>query len=158
MRRGTARGWTALVGALFLSAVGVGGVAADSVYHTEQLALESIGGASGSGMVVNIHPNGPMMFASERYALRGAEPNATYTVWLVVDATNLDCAFADLTIQMKAELQTNVVGNGTSPADFAFHPGDIPPCLRNASFPIHWDVTLDGTLTHRSESTIVTLD
>ena len=132
--------------------------AADSVYHSDRLALEPVGGAAGSGFVVNIHPNGPTVFASERYALRGAEPNATYTVWLVIDASDLDCDFAGLTIQMKAELQTNAAGNGTSPADFYFTPGGVPPCLRNASFPIHWEVTLGGELTHQTDSTIVTLD
>lgn len=144
--------------ALFCLALNPGFAAADSVYHTDRLALEPVGGAEGSGFVVNIHPNGPTVFASERYALRGAEPNATYTVWLVVDASELDCDFAGLTIPTKAELQTNAAGNGTSPADFYFTPGGVPSCLRNASFPIHWEVTLDGQVTHQTDWTIVTLD
>ena len=59
---------------------------------------------------------------------------------------------------MKAELQTNAAGNGTSPADFYFAPGGIPPCLRDTSFPIHWEVTLEGVLTHETDLTTVTLD
>ena len=148
----------ALVASVALSALSVGAVTADAVYHTERLALEPVGGAAGSGMVVNIHPNGPEVFAAERYALRGAEPNASYTVSLIVDASDLDCDFESLTIVMKADLRTNAAGNGTSPADFFFTPGGVPPCLRNATFPIHWEVTLGGVLTHMTDSTIVTLD
>ena len=149
----------AISAALLCLALSPGLTLADSVYHTERLALEPVGGAQGTGMVVNIHPNGPMVFASERYALRDAEPNASYTVWLVIDATDLTgCDFPGLTIEMKADLQTNAAGNGTSPADFYFQPGGIPPCLRDMSFPIHWEVTLDGVLTHATDSTIVTLD
>jgi hypothetical protein len=145
--------------ALLCLAFSPGLATADSVYHSERLALEPVGGAQGDGMVVNIHPNGPVVFASERYALRDAEPNASYTVWLVIDASELTgCDFGGLTIPMKADLQTNAAGNGTSPADFYFEPGGIPPCLRDMSFPIHWDVTLGGVLTHQTDTTIVTLD
>jgi hypothetical protein len=148
----------ALIGALMLVGLSAGTVAADAVYHTERLALNPVGGAAGTGLVVNIHPNGPIVFASERYGLRGAEPNASYTVWLVIDAQALACDFDSLTIPMKADLRTNGAGNGTSPADFFFRPEGIPPCLRDASFPIHWQVTLDGTITHRTDVTTVTLD
>jgi hypothetical protein len=145
--------------ALLCLALSPGLAAADSVYHTERLALEPVGGARGTGMVVNIHPNGPVVFASERYALRDAEPNASFTVWLLIDASEVAaCDFPGLIIPMKADLRTNERGNGTSPAAFYFSPGGIPPCLRNRSFPIHWEVTLAGVLTHQTDSTIVTLD
>ena len=148
---------TALFALLALSATSV---AADAVYHTDQIAIQSAGGASGSGKVINIHPNGPTVFASERYMLRGAEPNATYQVWLVVDAAELDCAFSELPlpILMAAAVTTNAVGNATTPADFYFTPEAVPPCLRNQSFPIHWEVTLDGQLTHQTDLITVTLD
>jgi hypothetical protein len=146
---------TALFALLALSATPV---AADAVYHTDQIAMHSVGDASGSGKVINIHPNGPTVFASERYMLRGAEPNATYQVWLVVDAAELDCAFTELPILMAASVTTNAIGNATTPADFYFTPEAVPPCLRDQSFPIHWEVTLDGQLTHRTELITVTLD
>ena len=151
-------GARALVGAFTLTLASVGAVAADAVYHTEQLALEPVAGAAGSGMVVNIHPNGPKVFAAERYGLRGATANATYTVWLVIDASSLACDFDGLVIPMAAALTTNAAGNGTTPADFFFAPEGIPPCLRTASFRIHWEATLAGTLTHSTDSTTVTLD
>src|SRR5215212_9335018 len=116
--------WLALVAAGLASMVFAAPVAADAVYHTERLELQPVSGASGTGMVVNIHPNGPRNFAQERYALRNAEPFATYTVVLVIDASALDCDFDSLTITMKAALVTNAAGNATSPADFVFRPED----------------------------------
>lgn len=148
----------ALIGALLLVGLSAGTVAADAVYHTERLELHPVAGAAGSGLVVNIHPNGPIVFASERYGLRGAESNESYTVWLIIDASALDCDFNGLAIPMKADLRTNAAGNATSPADFFFRPEGIPPCLRDASFPIHWQVTLDGVVTHTTDLTTVTLD
>jgi hypothetical protein len=151
-------GARALLGAVALMIASVGTVAADAVYHTERLALEPVAGAAGSGMVVNIHPNGPEVFAAERYGLRNAEPNATYTIWLLIDASQLECDFEGLAIPMAAELDTNNAGNGTSPADFFFAPEGIPPCLRDSTFAIHWEATLGGVLTHSTDSTMVTLD
>lgn len=134
-----------------------GTASADRVYHTQRLALEAVGGAAGSGFVVNIHPNGPLNFAQERYGLRGAEPGASYQVFLVVDASAIpNCG--SLRISMAADLQTNAAGNGTTPADFVFRPGGVPPCLRNTSFPIHWEVELGGTVTHQTDVIVVTLD
>jgi hypothetical protein len=143
----------------FLAALALAGpVSADSVYHSERLALEPLAGALGKGMVVNIHPNGPKVFAAERYGLRDAEANSSYTIWLIIDATRLGCDFPGLQIPMATALETNATGNGTTPADFFFPPEGIPPCLRHASFPIHWEATLRGTLTHITDSTTVTLD
>ena len=143
---------------VLVTLLNAGAVSADSVYHSERLALTAVDGAAGTGMVVNVHPNGPRNFAQERYSLSGADAHSTYSVWLVIDASALACDFESLTIAMKAELRTNAAGNGTSPADFVFRPEGIPPCLRNASFPIHWDVTQDNELTHQTESITVTLD
>jgi hypothetical protein len=150
----------ALVAGALMSAVSVGTAAADSVYHSERLELRPVGGASGSGMVVNIHPNGPRIYAQERYSLTGAAPDTSYTVWLVLDASALACDFEDLSVLMKADLRTNVAGNATSPADFAFHPEDIPACLRGNSAPGHWEVTTvcGCTLAYLTDWTIVTLD
>src|SRR3954465_9871688 len=100
-----------LVAAVLGAMASAGPVAADAVYHTERLELQPVGGATGTGMVVNIHPNGPRNFAQERYALRNAEAFAAYTVLLVIDASALDCDFESLTITMKAALVTNAAGN-----------------------------------------------
>ena len=157
-RYGARLGARAALAALALTMASVGTATADAIYHTERLALEPVAGAAGSGFIVNIHPNGPEVFAAERYGLRGADKNATYTIWLIVDASQLACDFEGLAIPMAAELSTNAAGNGTTPADFFFTPEGIPTCLRGESFPIHWEATLAGSLTHRTDSTTVTLD
>ena len=50
--------------------------AADAVYHSEHMRLSPVGGAPlKSGFVQNIHPNGPNVYARERYVLNGALAN-----------------------------------------------------------------------------------
>jgi len=56
-------------------------VRADQVYHTERLLLEPIDGAAGTGMVVNVHPNGPERYAIERELGAGGMA----TVYLAAD-------------------------------------------------------------------------
>lgn len=131
-----------------------GPVAADSVYHSERLALVAETGAAGSGFVVNIHPNGPQVFALERYALRGAEPNTTYEVKLVIDGSTVLCGFP-IEIPM-ASGTTGVAGNLTMQG-MVLRPGGIPPCLRGQTFSIHWEVWSGGVKTHTA-STVVELD
>ena len=161
MNRITIRGWgLALIGAALMSSIGVGTVAADSVYHSERVELRPVGAATGSGMVVNIHPNGPQIYAQERYGLRGAAPDTSYTVWLIVDVSAATCEFEDLTIEMTSDLRTNAAGNATSPADFVFRPTDIPECLHGISAPIRWEVTTacGCILSYVTDWIIVTLD
>lgn len=62
---------------------------ADQLFHTERLPLRltEAGAAAGhpelrSGHVVDIHPNGPVNGALERYMINGAKPNHDYTVFL----------------------------------------------------------------------------
>lgn len=131
-----------------------GPVAADSVYHSERLALVAETGAAGSGFVVNIHPNGPQVFALERYALRDAQPNATYEVTLVIDDAAALCGFA-IEIPM-ASGTTNAAGNLTLQG-MVLRPGGIPTCLRGETFSIHWEVWSGGVKTHTA-STVVELD
>ena len=60
---------------------------ADQSYHTERLSLtltpagEAAGHTLRNGMVVNIHPNGPVNGAIENYVLNGAKPNTEYQVY-----------------------------------------------------------------------------
>jgi hypothetical protein len=64
-----------LIPAAVVLALGlVGSAAADSAYHTERLALRGVGGAPGGGMVVNVHANGPNVYAHEIYTLSHAVP------------------------------------------------------------------------------------
>ena len=141
--------------ALGLLVAGTAPVRADAVYHSERLTLNAVGGASGSGMVVNVHPNGPNRYAIENYQLRHADPGATYQVWLNLYIGAADCSGAPAASLATAQIQTNGAGNGTG--QLVLSPEDVAG-LRGMSFPINWTVTHAGTKTHETRCTIVTLD
>jgi hypothetical protein len=74
---------------------------ADQSNHTTQLplALTPAGEAAGypalrAGQVVNIHANGPVVFAIENYLLNGAKPMTAYAVVLDFYAGSCGGAFA----------------------------------------------------------------
>lgn len=143
-----------LLGSTLILAVAAGPVAADAAYRTERLELVPESGAQGAGFVVNIHPNGPRVFALERYALRGALARTTYNVTLVIDGAQALCGFP-IQIPM-ASGTTNAAGNLTIQG-MVLHPAGIPDCLRHQTFAIHWEVRSGGVLTHTA-ATIVALD
>jgi hypothetical protein len=132
-----------------------GPVSADSLYHTERLALQPVAGSSGGGMVVNIHPNGPNVFAHELYSLKGAQPEQSYQVHLLIYAENLTCAGTPIDLST-AVVETNTSGNGT--AAFVLRPTDVPGFLRESQFSINWIAEQSGTTRYATDCTIVRLD
>jgi hypothetical protein len=134
-----------------LAATFVGTATADRVYHTEHLALSGVGGAPGGGMVVNIHPNGPNVYAHEIYTLSQAVPGS-YQVLLNVFPTSLNCTGSSTAIPT-ATITTNAGGNGR--ADVKFTPEDVG-ALRGMTFSISW--TVAGPATYVTACTVVTLD
>jgi hypothetical protein len=141
----------ALCAAVLGAAALAGTAAADAAYHTERLELSGLGGAPGGGMVVNVHPNGPEVYAHEIYTLRHAVPG-TYQVILNVFPTSLDCTGMALALPT-ATLETNALGNGR--ADVKFIPEDVTG-LRGMTFSISWTVT--GPATYVTACTVVVLD
>jgi hypothetical protein len=141
----------ALCAAILGAAALAGTAAADAAYHTERLELSGLGGAPGGGMVVNVHPNGPEVYAHEIYTLRHAVPG-TYQVILNVFPTSLDCTGTALALPT-ATLETNALGNGR--ADVKFIPEDVTG-LRGMTFSISWTVT--GPATYVTGCTVVVLD
>jgi hypothetical protein len=141
-----------LIPAAVVLALGlVGSAAADSAYHTERLALRGVGGAPGGGMVVNVHANGPNVYAHEIYTLSHAVPG-TYQVVLNIYPGSLDCSGTPTTLPT-AEITTNAVGNGR--ADVKFTPEMVGE-LRGSTLSISWTVT--GPATYVTRCTVVTLD
>jgi hypothetical protein len=134
-----------------LAAAFAGTAAADRVYHTERLELSGVGGAPGGGMVVNIHPNGPNVYAHEIYTLRHAVPG-TYQVFLNLFPTSLNCTGSSAALPT-ATITTNAIGNGW--ADVKFTPEDVGS-LRGMTFSISWSVV--GPATYVTACTVVTLD
>ena len=141
-----------LISAAAVLAVGfAGSAAADPAYHTERLALRGVGGAPGGGMVVNIHANGPNVYAHEIYTLRHAVPG-DYQVVLNIYPGRLDCSGTPIMLPT-AEITTNAVGNGR--ADVKFTPEMVGE-LRGSTLSISWTVT--GPATYVTRCTVVTLD
>jgi len=134
-----------------LTAAFAGTAAGDRVYQTERLELIGVGGAPGGGMVVNIHPNGPSVYAHEIYTLQRAVPG-TYQVFLNLFLTSLNCTSLSVALPT-ATLTTNAIGNGS--ADAKFTPEDAAG-LRGMTFSISW--TVAGPATYVTACTIVTLD
>ena len=115
---------------------------ADKLYHTDQIALVPVDDAPlKAGHVINIHPNGPQIFARERYFLSGATPSTTYQVNLLVYPFEPECDGQAVVIPT-AELKTNGVGNGTAQA--VLRPADIGEALHNNTHGVSWEITLAG--------------
>jgi hypothetical protein len=131
-------------------------VSADSVYHTERINLEPVGGAPlRSGAVINIHANGPTIYAHELYELNGASSNTTYQVVLMLFAGNTSCSgTADLVIT-SAILSTNISGNGQ--AEHVFTPQDAAG-LSGLTVSAQWQLWNGATLDYQTGCSVVTLD
>ena len=138
--------------AALVGAAAVAGTAlADRAYHSERVELRGLAGAPGGGAVVNIHVNGPQVYAREVYTMRHAVPG-DYVVLLNVFPTTVDCSGGGFTVPT-ALLTTNGAGNGQ--AAFTFTP-ELVEGFRGLTFGISWTVT--GPATYVTDCTLVTLD
>jgi hypothetical protein len=141
-----------LFSAAVAAAVFAGVAAADAVYHTSRIPLQPVTAATpGEGMVVNIHTNGPVIYAHEIYTLQGAVPGS-YEVVLHIDATSLDCSSPTLVLPT-ATMQTNAAGNARADATFTPEQADG---LRGHTVSAFW--TISGPATYRSSCNLITLD
>jgi hypothetical protein len=146
--------FVAAAGALLLPAY----ASADRVYHSEHLPLVAVGSAPlEEGFVENVHPNGTQIFAHEIYSLKGALPNTTYQVFLLVHLGDPGCDNSTATNFGSTDLTTNATGNGT--ADRFIPTETVPLAIRDQTHGVRWEVRLpDGTLVYQSACTNVTLD
>ena len=141
----------AAVGAILLPA----SAAADRVYHSEHLPLLATDGTQ-HGFVQNIHPNGPQVFAHEIYSLKGALPNTTFQVFLLVHLGDPGCDSSVATDFGPTALTTNAAGNGT--ADRFIFTSSVPLAIRNQMHGVRWEVRTGGTVVYQAACTNVTLD
>lgn len=150
----------ALVGVLILAGAYVSAVFADQVYHTERLefALTAAGVTDSHpelrhGDVVNIHPNGPVNGALERYMINRAKPDTSYDV--VVDVLSGGCDGGPLFTLTTTTLQTNGAGNAHGQGFFAAE--DLAP-LSGATLGVQWTLRADGVDAYQTPCTIVNID
>jgi hypothetical protein len=133
------------------AAIFAAGATADAVYHTATIPLQPVAGAPGGGVVINIHANGPIVYAHELYLLKGARPGS-YQVTLHIDPAHLDCSAPALNLPT-ATVVTNSVGNGE--ADATFTP-DQADGLRGHTVSAFWTAT--GPASYKTGCNVITLD
>ena len=131
--------------------VATGGVAAaDSAYHSERLSFAGGSDPAFHGQVVNIHANGPVNGALERYQVVRAAPSTDYEVWIqFCDGVG----FADFT--QTAVLATDARGTGHASA--AFSAADLEP-FSGATVVIRWVLRVDATDVYATSCTTVAID
>lgn len=131
-------------------------VSADAVYHTYTESLAPVADHPGRASVVNIHPNGPVVFAMEKYQIARAEPEATYHVVIYLHPFSPDCSqpavdFGFLGGIPSADVVTNPAGNGHG-ASVKFSPAEIAAFgLNDAEHGVRW-VIYDADLEPAFES------
>jgi hypothetical protein len=139
-----------------ISAASANQALADRVYHSSHIALHTVAGAPlKSGFVENIHPNGPQVFARERYVLIGATANTSFTVTLQVHFGSPVCAGDSVTIP-SATFETNAVGNGS--AQLLIPPEGIPPTAHGTTAGVLWEFSSGGQVVYETDCETVNLD
>jgi hypothetical protein len=149
-----------LVGALILLVVALAttpGASADQVFHSERIVLTTVAGAPlRSGFVVDIRPNGPIVYELERYVLIGAAPDTRYDVQFEVFINNPSCAGSPDFGFLDTTLQTDRFGN--TEALVTIPPSAIPPGARGTTFGGVWQVLTGGMVAYQTACVPTTLD
>jgi hypothetical protein len=144
------------VAAAFMVAVSAAPAAADAVYHSEHIALASVGDAPlRVGFVQNIHANGPVVFANERYVLVGASPGTIYDVALRLWVGDPTCTGDPMAVLPTASFTTNVAGNGVGRVAL---PPSAADGLHGATLGIVWVLSTGGVPAYASSCVDVVLD
>jgi hypothetical protein len=109
---------------------------ADQAFHTQRIPLSAVADAPlKSGAVIDIHTQGPTIYAQERYVLVGAEAGTTYQVTLLV-YSDPGCTALLFPIPT-ATMTTNAAGNAT------FSPQDVQGLARTTYY-IDWQISVQG--------------
>jgi hypothetical protein len=113
---------------------------ADQAFHTQRFPLFAVADAPlKSGAVIDVHTEGPKIYAQERYVLVGAEPGMTYQVTLLVYS---DPGCAGLLFPVPtATMTTNAAGTAHGKA--TFYPQDVEGLPRTTYY-LDWQVSVQG--------------
>jgi hypothetical protein len=131
---------------------------ADQQYPSQHYDLTPISGAPlQNGFVENIHADGPIVFAHERYVLNGASPDSLYQVVLSIWTSNLTCSGSPTFQLHPAELQTNATGNAE--AGHTFSPQDVEQAgLLGHTVSATWQLWTSGSPSYETGCAVVPLD
>lgn len=141
---------------MLLAALGPATAMADQIYPSEHIPLMPVGDEPlRSGFVENIHANGPVVFAMERYVLNGASPSTTYDVELDIWIEDTTCATDPDLVLPSVSISTNAAGNAVG--RIRFSPSDAEG-LRDTTLGIVWAVSAAGSVAYATGCEDVTLD
>ena len=113
---------------------------ADQAFHTQRIPLSPVADAPlRSGAVIDVHAQGPTVYAQERYLLVGAQAQTTYQVTLLVYG-DPGCT-ALLFPVPTATMTTNAAGNAHGKATFS--PQDVQGLPRTTYYLV-WQVSVQG--------------
>lgn len=139
---------------LFGAILPVSAANADQTFHSERIPLMPVGSAPlQTGFVVDIHANGPQIYALERYVLVGSVPNSTFSVSTSAWFTP-GCTGAPFIVLPDATFMTNTAGNGEGSS--VIRPAVVQG-LHGTTLYLIWTVT-NGSATYRTECITVPLD
>ena len=128
---------------------------ADQVFHTTQYPLSSVADGSVHGWVIDIHAQGPRIYAQERYLLRDVSPGQTYVMNLYAYA-DADCSDLVVSVPGTATLTANVSGNAH--AGTTFDPAAVEG-LPRTTYHLRWQVTDNtGAVVYETACVPVALD
>lgn len=129
---------TAAVAAVLTGVLALGSplAQADQAFHTARLPLVPVNGSGVTGTVIDVHAQGPRIYAQERYQLRSATPGTTYTVSLYAS-----CATQPVLFGVTETLTANRAGNAVGKHTFA------PAGLPAGTYYLQWVVSDVGTNT-----------
>lgn len=132
--------------------------AADQTFHTSRYELIPVAGAPlRSGSVIDIHAEGPRIYAQERYHLSGALPSTVYQVVLRIHLA-ADCGAASFIAALPtATMSTNGAGNARG--SVTFRPADAAAlAAAQDEYGLVWQVTADDQVVYTTRCQTVALD
>jgi len=128
---------------------------ADQAFHTLRLPLTAVADAPlASGAVIDVHAQGPTIYAQERYLLVGARAGTSYQVTLYV---NSEPGCTSLLFPVPtATMTTNAAGNAEGKSTL---PPEGVAGLPRTTYYLKWQVsTLGGPVAYTTECVPVILD
>ena len=128
---------------------------ADQVFHTTQYPLSSVADESVHGWVIDVHTQGPRIYAQERYLLRDVNPGQTYVMNLYA-YSDPDCSDLVVPVPGTATMTANASGNAHGATTFV--PAAVEG-LPRTTYHLRWQVTDgSGTVVYQTACVAVALD
>jgi hypothetical protein len=128
---------------------------ADRVFHTAQYPLLSVADESAHGWVIDVHAQGPRIYAQERYLLRDVNPGQAYVMNLYA-YSDPSCSDLVVSVPGTATMTANASGNAHGAATFV--PAAVEG-LPRTTYHLRWQVTDGaGAVVYQTACVAVALD